>query len=344
MEKWCRGKVIGVEKEIYSLKKKRILLFAPQFFDYEKYIKEEIERQGGIVHLYDERNNPTAVEKILLRKMRFLLERRINQYYQEVSESEKEFNPDYIVFINPESVNGESLKILRKTFPESCFILYMWDSSKNKKIKQYIDKFDYSFSFDKSDCEMFGMSFLPLFYIPAFEEMRQNDYDYDVSFIGTVHSDRPEIIYKLKEYCDNNNLSYFFYLYIPGKLMLLLRLITNKYLRKLNNGYIHLEALDKSTLSKITARTRCVLDINHPKQTGLTMRTLEMIGQKRKIMTTNEHVKEYDFYVPSNQIILHRNEINILPEYIRDEYRDIAEEIYNKYSLENWIKTLFGKK
>ena len=53
------------------MKGKRVLLFAPRFFGYENYIKEEIERQGGVVRLYDERNHPSAVEKILIRKAHF---------------------------------------------------------------------------------------------------------------------------------------------------------------------------------------------------------------------------------------------------------------------------------
>ena len=39
-----------------SLEGKKILFFAPKFFNYEVEICKEIEKQGGIVRFYDERN------------------------------------------------------------------------------------------------------------------------------------------------------------------------------------------------------------------------------------------------------------------------------------------------
>lgn len=82
-----------------SLEKKKILLFAPKFFNYEIAIKDEMERQGADVHLYDERNNPSSVEKILLRKAHFLMESKISQYYSYICEKEKDYNPDYNLFL-----------------------------------------------------------------------------------------------------------------------------------------------------------------------------------------------------------------------------------------------------
>ncbi len=65
-----------------SLKEKKVLFFAPKFFGYENAIKEEIERQGAIVHLYDERCNPSSLEKIIIRKCPSVLKLKIfNNYF-----------------------------------------------------------------------------------------------------------------------------------------------------------------------------------------------------------------------------------------------------------------------
>ena len=73
------------------LQGKKVLYFAPKFFGYENEICREIEAQGGIVKFYDERNNPSSLEKILLRKAHLLMETKITRYYKRVCEKEKLF-------------------------------------------------------------------------------------------------------------------------------------------------------------------------------------------------------------------------------------------------------------
>lgn len=334
------------------LENKRVLFFAPKFFGYENLIKQEIEHQGAIVHMYDERPNPTSVEKVLIRKARFLVKAKIKRYYAEINDSEKNFNPDYVFFVNSEAVDKESLDMLRQTYTKACFILYMWDSTKNKHIKQYFGEFDRLYSFDKYDCKKYGMTFRPLFFIPIFEKKKGEDslsqidedgkeYKYDISFIGTVHSDRVRIVTELMDYCNRQNLSYYWYLYVPGKLMYFLRWCTDKAFRHIDKKYVYIIPMPKERFAEVSDSTRCVLDINHPKQTGLTMRTIEMLGACRKIITTNEEVENYDFYISTNQIVISRDKINIEKDSIRKKYVNIEPEIYEKYTLSGWIRDIF---
>ena len=223
-----------------KLQGKRVLLFSPKFFNYHELIKCAIEAEGAEVLLIDERNNPTAFEKILLRKAHFLMSPKINTYYKDLTKELHNFNPDYMLFISPEAVTAVALENLRFTFPQCRLILYMWDSVANKNVKNILQYFDYKYSFDQQDCRKYGMIFRPLFYAKEFERDTSNcNYKYDLSFIGTVHSDRAKILRQIKTYCDKNNISYYFYLYIPGKLLLFLRLFFNKDLRSWERKYIH---------------------------------------------------------------------------------------------------------
>lgn len=323
---------------------KRVLLFAPKFFNYENYIKEEIERQGGIVHLYDERNHPSAVEKIIFRKAHFLLKRKALSFYRRICDVERQFQPDYIAFINPEMVDNDALALLKERFPGSKFLIYMWDSCKNKRVKHLFGQFDLKYSFDMDDCMRYGLNFRPLFYLKEFEGRRNTgntEFSYDVSFIGTVHSDRIKIIEEIKAFCDANRLQYYFYLFVPGKLMFVLRWILSSSFRKFEKKYVHFEPLQQAEISKITEASRCVIDINHPKQTGLTMRTLEMLGMNKKIMTTNANVKRYDFYRPENQIVFERGMASFDVSELKHEYKEIPKEVYEKYSLASWVRHIF---
>lgn len=326
------------------LNKKRIILIGPSNYDYPLIIKSEIELDGGIVHFYDERNNATSMDKILIRKVPGVIKKRIEQYYCFIAEREYKFNPNFVLFISPETVTVDAVKNLRKSFKNAKFVLYMWDSIENKNAKKIYKEFDKCLSFDPGDCKKYGFIFRPLFFSREYENMygEIRGYRYDFGFVGTAHSDRAEILYKLKRYCDLNDMKYYFYLYIPGKIMFLYRYIQNRYVRKLyKQGIVHINTLDHTTVEHIMVNTRYVIDVNHPDQRGLTMRTIEMLGLKRKLLTTNASIKDYDFYREGNQIIINRKSINIDKSIIVREYEDIPEKIYLKYRIDRWVKDIF---
>lgn len=323
-----------------SLQGKKILFFAPKFFGYELAIKKELEQQGAIVHLYDERGNPSSLEKIIIRKFSFFIKSKIYNYYKEIIDSEKKNSPDYVFFLSPETVTKECIDMLKLVFPAAKFILYMYDSLRNKNARYVYKLFDRCLSFDFVDCKNFGFVFRPLFFMNSFEPKKKVlEYKYDFCFIGTIHSDRAKILYQLKEQFDANSFSYFYYLYIPGKLMYILRWILDKYVRKFKK--IYTVSIDKSEVSEISERSRYIIDINHPSQIGLTMRTIEMLGLKRKLLTTNENIKDYDFYRPENQIVISRKNICIPINDVTDKYKTIDDKIYNSYSLSSWILQVF---
>lgn len=327
-----------------NLENKRVLLFTSQLFDYHNKIRQAIENEGAIVHMYDERNNPSSIDKMILRKAKPILNKKYYKYFSEVVEKESSFNPDYVLFVSPEAIMPNSIKMLKEEFPKAKFILYMWDSIKNKHINNVLPYFDEKFSFDRLDCDTYQMSFRPLFFSEEFNIHHEpkKQYKYDFCFIGTVHSDRAKILANLKEYCDNKGLTYYFYLFVPGELLLKLRRLLNKSFREWDSKYISTKPISKEKVAAIEANSRCIIDINHPGQTGLTMRTIEMIGMGKKIMTTNTNVANYDFYRPENQIIIGRNNINFPVDELKAEYQKIPNNIYQNYSITSWVKDIFS--
>ncbi|MCV4684165.1 hypothetical protein OFB94_31245, partial [Escherichia coli] len=79
---------------------------------------------------------------------------------------------------------------------EHCkFIMYLWDSVNNKpKVKRIINQFDSVFTFERDDAEKWGVTFLPLFYSPRFDNKHEHSLKYDLFFIGTAHSDRVDLV------------------------------------------------------------------------------------------------------------------------------------------------------
>lgn len=323
-----------------NLKNKKILMFAPKFFNYENIIKDEIERNGAVVHLYDERNNPTSVEKILIRKIPFLMRKKTNLFYKSIGQKERSFNPDIVFFVSPETITIESIKYLKETFHSSRFILYMYDSIENKNSRYIYQYFDKCLSFDSEDCKKYGFQFRPLFFNNSYKKQVCDDFSYDLGFIGTIHSDRAKILNRIAKQCISQNIRFYYYLFVPGTFMFFLRKVLDKNVRQLKK-YIHVVPLDKKEAAKILSSTNYIIDINHPKQVGLTMRTIEMLGMERKIITTNTYIQEYDFYNPKNQILVDRNNVKISKNQFSKDYNTVDSDIYRKYTLEYWTEIIF---
>ena len=83
--------------------------------------------------------------------------------------------------------------------------------------------------------------------------------------------------------------------------------------------------------------TKVIVDIQSPLQTGLTMRTLEMVGLKKKLITTNIDIVNYDFYNPNNIMVISRDNPKLDKRFFESDYVDIPSEIYQKYSITSWI-------
>lgn len=97
------------------------------------------------------------------------------------------------------------------------------------------------------------------------------------------------------------------------------------------------EKKDSSEIADIVNQSKSVLDIQHPNQTGLTMRTIEMIGMNKKLITTNASIVNYDFYNKKNILIIDRDNPQIDVSFFSTPYEKLNPEIYQKYSLSSWI-------
>lgn len=71
------------------------------------------------------------------------------------------------------------------------------------------------------------------------------------------------------------------------------------------------------------------------------MRTIETHGMRKKLITTNQNIKNYDFYDENNILIVDRKNPVIPYAFVESKYKMLPENIYDKYSLTYWIKTIF---
>lgn len=67
-----------------------------------------------------------------------------------------------------------------------------------------------------------------------------------------------------------------------------------------------------------------------------------MFGCKRKLVTTNSDIKNYDFY-NENNILIYSEPIDLDSPFFKNEYEELSDALYEKYSLKNWLITMIGK-
>ena len=329
-----------------SLKGKQILFIAPAFFGYEKKIADKMIELGARVDYFDERSITDSFGRALLKINPLIFYKKTIRYYNNIINSISNNKYDFIFVIKCELMPVIVIEKLKELFPSATLCLYLYDSLKNiNGISSKLSNFDRVLSFDLNDTENNkGIIFRPLFFIDDYKKdfSDSEKYQYDISFIGTIHSDRYRIIKEIKSQADKRGNKYFFYCYLQSKFMYYFYRQTKKEFRGVAKEEFKFDKIESSNIAEIVDNTKAVLDIQHPNQTGLTIRTIEMIGMNKKLITTNESIKKYDFYNPNNIAVINRNSIEIPQEFLEIPFQKIDDKIYMKYSLENWIIDVLG--
>ncbi|WP_420603488.1 hypothetical protein [Flagellimonas sp.] len=327
-------------------KGKKILFFSANFFGYQNEIKNGLVRLGAHVDFYDERPKNTFWTKALIRLDKRIMKPRIQRYYSNIIESTSQTNYDYVLFLKAEGINLKMLNKLRNTQPQAKFILFMWDSIKNssKDIKELFPLFDKILSFDRKDVERNTfMFFRPLFYVDDYKNIGEieEEISYDITFIGTGHTDRFALVSKIKAFCNNNDLKGYFFIYLQDLKIYLVRKLFKRTYKNARRRDFSFNPLTKNEIIGIIKKSNCILDIQRVVQSGLTMRTLEVLGARKKLITTNEDIVNYDFFNPNNIYVVDRENPRVPMEFIKGKYQDIDKEIYEKYSINSWLQEVF---
>jgi hypothetical protein len=94
-------------------------------------------------------------------------------------------------------------------------------------------------------------------------------------------------------------------------------------------------------LEQYLENTEMFLDIIREKQTGMSFRVFESLAYQKKLITTNPIVKEYDFYTGNNVMVVDPRNIVMDPEFFKTPYQPLDEAVYEKYTLDTWVKKVF---
>jgi hypothetical protein len=326
---------------------KSILILSVKFFNYENLIKDELSLMGAKVDLFDERPSNSFYSKAIIRLKRDLYQRNIDKHYQKIIELIKNRKYDYFLLIKGEVVPVFFIEFLKFNNPSIIFIYYTYDSFRNNPNGlSILPFFNRKFTFDREDSKKYNLSFRPLFFASEYasvNEQTNNSFDYELSFIGTAHSDRYSISQQLSHWCKQVGFNMFNFYYSPSKILFNLKKLTDKNFVRFDRDKISFDSLGHKEIIEIYKKSKAILDINHPGQNGLTMRTFETLGAGRKLVTTNEDIKLYPFFNANNIFVIDRQDPKLDVNFFRNEFQKIDSDVYFSMSLKGWIIELFEK-
>ena len=223
---------------------------------------------------------------------------------------------------------------LRKKYPQKRIILWFWNSIKDTIKPNLIDSSNIEmWSFDKSDCYNYGLKYNIQFFIDENLKCLNNNVEtneVDVFYVG-VDKNRAKLLYELKKIFDNNNISYNFNLV--------------KYRNSTNDFNIDYKApLKYLEVLEYIHKSKAIVDLVAEWQTGLTLRPLEALFLKKKLITNMKDIREYDLYNKNNIFIIGIDDNDTLVDFINSEFDETnRENLMKNYSFKEWLLN-FNKK
>jgi glycosyltransferase involved in cell wall biosynthesis len=314
----------------------KICVISFDFWNYDSHIVDELRNQGIDAHhinigAYQHKNFfakiKNAFSKVVFRR-NLKTEKRQKMILDRLNKLGKQ---DQILVINPELIQREfHLEIKKST---NRYKAYLYDSLSRCPAEHLLDLFDEVFSFDKADAEKHGFQLITNYnYLP--ENQMDQTPKFDLVYLASFDKrlvDLYEIIKKLEK----SGLSV--YAKIVGKKSWKKRLFTSK-----NSSVSYgVKRIRHEEIPDYYKKGKVLLDLIRDKQTGLSFRIFEAMALKKKIITNNHTIKDYDFYNDNNILVLNEDFSNLQKSFFETDYQELNPEIYRKYTLENWVKIVF---
>lgn len=220
------------------------------------------------------------------------------------------------------------LENIRSRAKNSKCYIYSWNIVKNEKkhhaLMKLAEKTGFSFyCYDKGTCSRYGLKFNTIMYDKQLH-LPDNKIECDMFFLGFL-KDRKEKMVTLYEAMTKGGLNSRFV--IVGKRD---DNLPFDFRENYVNYYDYLSML---------SRSRAILDISQRGQDGYSMRVMEAIFFDKKLITTNEYVRNSDFFDKNNIYVIDLEKIDTdeIKHFFELEFHPYPESVKNYYSFEEWL-------
>lgn len=321
--------------------KKKVLFLGVGLYNYDNLICNELSKNYEVSYVY-----LVPVKKIPKWKYSLLSHLGKTDYLSRLNsellltslENLKGINFDFIFVIKGSRLQDVHMDYIESNFTSAKKILYLWDSWSLIENKSVLSKyFKTIYSFDSEDCKKYGFKLRPLFY--AVKNEGSSNKEYDISFMGTNHSDRLEKLRAFRLLCDKNNFKYFLRLKTTGYPILSARFNYGKY-QKSDLDMLTTNFMTYEETMELTRKSKAVIDFAHPAQCGLTIRTLESLAMGCKLLTSNKYIKEYKDIPSECYCVLPEADEDVVLSFLQREAPAFS--LPEKYSISGFINELLN--
>lgn len=338
----------------------KILLVAETYLDLYVPILEEFKKQGHNVVFIAGDTLPSDTHRIEMNPINRCYKYVYNcvfdiykKYWEKKFIDIKELNQrfDYYIDIQGVTFCPYLLNKLKSINPKIKSTLYIWDSSKIYDYFRNAKYFDKVLTFDFDDSKKYNYAiFLPIYWTPVNSIRAINC---DLSIVGTDHDDRLRIVELLAKQAHTAGLKVDFRIYVKkpafssNPIIALWRKnsqkwkkIYNAYYKNIESPYVITKKISVTEVQEIMLSSRCILDTDIEKQTGVTPRLLWALAIGKKVITTNKDIVKMPFYNPEQIKIIDRVHPILDVDFVKEEKHFIQQPLIESLRIDKWINYL----
>lgn len=334
-----------IKPKLEFLSGKNVLCILPNFFSYDTAIVNCLGDAGALVDLLTDRPFRDPFRKALVRKRPHYFYNYVSTLFRHRLQKFGKKEYDFVLVVVGLTVSPSFLNELKLANPKAYFVYYTWDSVSNRSVAlKHAQSCDRAFTFDPHDANKYGLEYRPLFFRQDIMNSRSinTNFKYQVSFVASLHSDRYKVFKSILAALPHKT-KVFSHIFVPSHLVLLAyRFLLPKVLFAKTSDF-KFKSMSRDSLIAVYQESQIILDIEHPDQNGLTIRTLEALGAGKKLITTNSEIMSSDFYDPNNHLVVDREKPNIPMAFIESNYKKPSSRVYENYDLRTWLAQILDK-
>lgn len=315
----------------------KICLISFDYWGFDQHIIDALQKRGieaSHINLNDfTYSYPNIISRVGNSLSKIILDKNIKNIKKQhfvLDKLEKIGHQDIILTIRPDLLDRKTHEIIKtKT---NRYIAYLYDSTKRFPVS-HLSKgiFDEIFSFDRDESNYYNFRRISNYiYLPK-KEIDPNITYKNAVFMVISKDSRLKMLDAISRKLDGLNIDYKFIVK------------SNKDLGNVNPKIEWTKNdIGSKEMQTMIEESKIMMDISRAASTGLSFRVFESLAYQKKLITTNEAVKRYAFFDPNNILVIDPENIEIPKEFFETPYNPIDQDVYNKYTIENWVKTVFG--
>ena len=353
----------GFEYDV-DLKLKNILIIMPKFYAYQSKIHDDLIARGANVSFYDE--EPDKTKFLVLKRLGKIFKKknifaRFNKQLTEKIIAEMPAGGyDYFLLIRGNIISEDTVNQIKENALKAGAktVYYAWDSFENMEHHGMLGRqFNKRATFDSVDAKNNSdYELLPLFYSDEFDASRvatPSEFKYDYVSVSAFFPFRYRYFKAFKKANPDKKLA--LKLYLSPEVYKGKKFTDPKLVKDLDMDIVSFTPFTPEDIRDMCLNSKAVLDLANETQQGLTMRTMETLGIRRKIVTNNIYLRDYEFYNEDNACVLENlaskadeaektgdySEFTLPGSEWLDASYSVNEDVRRKYSIHAWLDNLF---